>query len=100
MLEEEGAVIRGYNAVHEEKFQSSWLREHLVGEEGRRKKEVKRKEKRVEEKKRKGEKEENETVTVERRCVGFVSAEAFDIFSQGEGLESCGGFSWVTVGES
>ena len=29
-----------------------------------------------------------------RRCVGFVSAEAFDIFSQGEDLESCGGFSW------
>ena len=35
-----------------------------------------------------------------RRCVlkegvsVFVSAEAFDIFSQGEDLESCGGFSW------
>ena len=29
-----------------------------------------------------------------KRCVGFVSAEAFDIFSQGEDLESCRGFSW------
>ena len=26
--------------------------------------------------------------------VGFVSAEAFDIFSQGGDLESCGGLSW------
>ena len=29
-----------------------------------------------------------------RRCVGSVSAKAFDISCQGEDLESCGGFSW------
>ena len=29
-----------------------------------------------------------------RRCVGSFSVEAFDIFSHGEDLESCGGFSW------
>ena len=40
------------------------------------------------------EKDENETVTAQRRCVGSVSVEAFDIFSQGEDLECCGGFSW------
>ena len=35
----------------------------------------------------------NETMSVKRRCVGFISAEAFDIFRQGEDLESCGGVS-------
>ena len=42
---------------------------------------------------REEEKEENEMVTVERRCVNPVSTEAFDIFSQGEDSESCGN-SW------
>ena len=32
----------------------------------------------------KGEKEENETVTVERWCVTSVATEAFDICSQGK----------------
>ena len=40
-------------------------------------------------------KEENGTVCAKRRCVGFISAEAVDIFSQGEVVESCGGVSWV-----
>ena len=40
----------------------------------------------------KGEKEENETVTVERQCVTSVATEAFDICSQGEDLENCGFF--------
>ena len=35
---EEGDVIREYNAMHEENFLSSWLREHLVGKEERRRK--------------------------------------------------------------
>ena len=43
-----------------------------------------------------GETEENETVRAKRRCVGFISAEAFDIFSQGEDVESCGGVLVVT----
>ena len=54
---------------------------------------MKRKLKRKEEEKREGEKEENKTVTVERRCVNSVATEAFDIFCQGKDLESCG-FSW------
>ena len=36
MPEEKGDVIRECNAMHEENFLSSWLREHLVGEEERR----------------------------------------------------------------
>ena len=42
---------------------------------------------------REEEKEENKTVSVKRKCVGFLSAESFDIFSHGEDLESCGGVS-------
>ena len=41
-----------------------------------------------------GEKEENETGSVKRRCVGLASEEAFEIFSQGRDLESCGDLSW------
>ena len=37
--------------------------------------------------------EENKTVSADRRCVGSVFAETFDISSQGEDSESCGGFS-------
>ena len=44
--------------------------------------------------KREGEKGENKTWSVERRCDGFVAVEAFEIFSQGGDLESCGGLSW------
>ena len=40
--------------------------------------------------KREEDKEENETVIVQRRCVNPVSAEAFDVFSQEEDSESCG----------
>ena len=49
---------------------------------------------------REEEKEENETVSVKRRCVGFLSAESFDIFSHGEDLESCGGVSWSDLLEN
>ena len=48
--------------------------------------------------KREEEKEENETEKVKRRCDGFVSVEPFEIFSQGEDLESCGG-SWEDLVE-
>ena len=44
--------------------------------------------------KREAEKEENKTGTVKRRCEGFVSVEAFEIFSQGRDLESCDDLSW------
>ena len=45
---------------------------------------------REEEWRRDEEKEENEAVSARRRCVGFISREAFDIESQGEDSESCG----------
>ena len=48
------------------------------------------KEERGEKRRREGEKEEIERETVKRRCVGSVSVEAFEIFSQGRDLESCG----------
>ena len=48
---EGGKVIREYNAMHEENFLSSWLREEMVGKDERRKKEDK---KNREEVKRKG----------------------------------------------
>ena len=35
-----------------------------------------------------------ETVSVKRRCFGFISLGPFDIFRQGEEMESCGGVSW------
>ena len=40
-------------------------------------------EERDEKRRREEEKENNETVTVKRRCEGFVSVEAFEIFGQG-----------------
>ena len=46
---------------------------------------------------REEEEEENETVIVKSGCVNLFSTEAFDIFSQGQDLESCGS-SWVTCG--
>ena len=49
---------------------------------------------RGEKRKREEEKEERETERVKRRCDGFVSVEAFEIFSRGRDLESCGGLYW------
>ena len=42
------------------------------------------KKKRGEKRRREGEKEENETETLKRRCEGFVSVEAFEVFSERE----------------
>ena len=90
---EEGDAVREYKATHEENFWSSWLREDERGKEERTAK-VKNEGERDEKRKREEEKEENETVTGKRRCEGFVSVEAFEIFSQGRDLESCGDVSW------
>ena len=71
---------------------SSWLREdgkHKEEREVEVDKETQRRDRQKEE-----EKDENETVSAKRRCVGSVTVEAFYIFSQGEDLECCGGFSW------
>ena len=41
---EGGKVIREYNAIHEENFLSSWLREETVGKDERRKEDKKNRE--------------------------------------------------------
>ena len=56
-------------------------------------------EERGDKRKREEEKGENKTVRAKRRCDGFVSVEAFEIFSQGRDLESCGGLSWEDLVE-
>ena len=78
----------------EENFWSNWLREDERGKEERTAKAEKNEEGKGETRKREEEKEENETETVKRRCGGSVSVEAFEIFSQGGDLESCGDVSW------
>ena len=92
------SAIREYKAMHEKNFLSSWLRQDLI----RKERKVNERAGEEEENKRKrggkekgGEKEENGTA--KRRCVNFNLAEAFDIFCQGEDLESCGGVSWSDV---
>ena len=92
---EDGDVIGEYKAMHEENLLSNWLRKDGRTdreEEWRQKK--KTKEEMSKKRTREEEKEENETESSIKRCVGIISAEAFDIFSQGEDLESCGGVSW------
>ena len=70
--------------MHEENYLSSWLRE-----DGRKKEErtvkvsEENEEARGQTRKREEEKDENKTGRVKRRCDGFVSVEAFAIFSQG-----------------
>ena len=66
------------------KEERRWKMKERVREDGG------KKEMREEDWRRDGEKEENEAVSARRRCVGFISREAFDIESQGEDSESCG----------
>ena len=95
-----GDAVSEYKAVHEENFWSNWLREDERGKEDRTAKAEKKEEEKGEKRKREEEKEENETVTVKSRCEGFVSAEAFEIFSQGLDLESWCDFSWEDLLET
>ena len=91
---EEGDVIREYKAMHEKNVLSSWLRKDGEDKKGRSMEtERETKENMCTKRTREEEREENETGSAKRRCVGFISAEASDIFSQGEDLESCGN-SW------
>ena len=90
----EGDAVREQKAMHEENFWSSWLREDERGEEERMAESEKNEEEKGDKRKREEEKEVNETGTVKRRCEGFVSVEAFEIFGQGGDLESCGNLSW------
>ena len=76
--EEEGDVITEYQAMHEENFLSSWLREgweRTRWEEEWRQKERETEEEKGKKRTREKEKNENETVSAKRRCVGFISAE-------------------------
>ena len=80
--------------MHEEDFWSSWLREDEIGKEEIMAKAERKEEKKAERRKRVEEKEEYETGMVKRRCEGCFSVEAFEIFSEGGDLDSCGGLSW------
>ena len=94
LLEKEGDGIREYRAMHEENFLSKWPREDVEGkEEGKKKVHRETKEEVSRKREREGKKGEDQTVVVKRRCINPVSAEAIDIFSQEEDLESCGN-SW------
>ena len=76
--EEEGDVVGEFQAMHKEKFLSSWLREvgknkeEIIREVGKETEEETGK-KRI----REEEREENETVIVKRRCINSVSTEVF-----------------------
>lgn len=98
---EEGDVIREYKAIHEENFLDSWLREDVEGkEEGKKKVDKDTKEEVSRKREREGEKGKDQTVVVKRRCINLVSAEAFDIFSQGENrgvVGILGVFFWVNI---
>ena len=69
--------------MHEETFFSSWLRKDGIERRRMLETDKETKAERSEKRRREGEKEENEARSVKRRCVGCVSVEAFDIFSQG-----------------
>ena len=91
-LPPEGDAVKDNEAMHEEDFWSSWLRE----DERERSKEERQA--KAEKWRRKGEKrtreEEDETETVKRRSEGCVSVEAFEICSQGKDLECYGALPW------
>ena len=77
---EEGDAVREYKPMHEEDFWSSWPEEDEKSKEERKAEAEGKGEEEGEKREREEEKEENETVTVKRRCDGFVSVEAFEIF--------------------
>ena len=93
MPNEEGHAVRENKAMHEENFGSNWLKEDERGKEERMTK-AEKEEERGEKRKREEETEETETGTVNKRCQGFVSVEAFDLIWSREDLESCADLSW------
>ena len=84
MPNEEGDVVGENKATREDEKSEE---ERKAETEGKREEEG-------DKRKREEKKEENETVTVTRRCEGLVSVAAFEIFSQGRDVESYGDFSW------
>ena len=85
MPKEEGDAVREYNAMHEENFLSSWLREDV---ERVAKASEKNEEESGEKRKREEEKEENQTVTVKRRCEGLFLWKPYNFLSQTGDVES------------
>ena len=68
--------------MREENVLSSWLSKDWTDKKGRKMEDRETKEEMGNKMTREEEKEENETVIVERRCVKLVSTEAFDLFSR------------------
>ena len=91
---EEGDAVREYKAMHEENSLSNCPREDGRGKEERTAKVENNQGKSVQRGEERRKKEENKTWRVKRRCEGFVSVEAFEIFSQGGDLDSGGDLSW------
>ena len=89
---EEGDVVRKCEAMHEEDFRSSWLREDEKSEEERKVEAEEKGEVEGEKRKREEEKEEKETGTVKRR-----REEAFQFLCQEGDVESCGDVSWDDI---
>ena len=75
-LPSEGGAVREYRTMHEENFWNSWPREDERGKEEKMAK-TEKNEERGEKRKREEDREENETVTVKRRCEGFVFCGGF-----------------------
>ena len=89
---EEGDVVREYKAMHEEDFWSSWLRKDERGKEGRTTKTERKEQENCEMRKEKRRKKRTKK-GLEKEDVR-VSVDAFEIFSQGRDLESCGDLFW------
>ena len=80
---EEGDVIREYSAMHEENFlRRIWLVRWKEERRTRTSETCREKKGKRGGGEKRSEKEENEMVSVERRCVDCISAEAFGIFSR------------------
>ena len=69
--------MREFEAMHEDNFLSSWLREDVVGTGRRKDREQKVREEESRSGKTKVEREEEKTVIVKRRCVDHFSSDVF-----------------------
>ena len=95
MPREDGS-FREYQAMHEESFLSSWLRDDVERKDGEKKKlneEAEREEIKI------GKREverENERVDIKRMCLDRVSSDVFEDFSPISDVESVGDSFWVS----
>ena len=89
---EDGDLLREYQALHEENFLSSWLREDVEGKEEERARlneEAKQEESRSGKREVEGE-SVRERVEIERICLDRVSSEVFEAFRSVSEVESVG----------